>query len=62
VVQFLLRQSLLLRFLYIAILIHECSCNDMNMQILQNTPSCILNITFVHGTPELLGFPELVPY
>jgi hypothetical protein len=21
-----------------------------------------LNITFLHGTPELLGFPELVSY
>jgi hypothetical protein len=21
-----------------------------------------LNITFLHGTPESLGFPELVPY
>jgi hypothetical protein len=21
-----------------------------------------LNITFLHGTPESLGFPELLPY
>jgi hypothetical protein len=59
--QLLLRLQLL-RFLYITILIHECLCDAMNMSYNRNTLSCILNTTFLHGTPESLGFPELVFY
>jgi hypothetical protein len=49
--QLLLRLQLLLCFLYITIHIHECLCDAMNMQVYNiNTPSCILNTTFLHGT------------
>jgi hypothetical protein len=50
--QFFLRQSLL-RFLFITIHIHEFSCDAI---------SYILNINFLHVTPESLGFPELIPF
>jgi hypothetical protein len=48
-----LLQQLLLRFLYITICNHECSCDAYEKcNDNKDTPSCILNTTFLHGAPE----------
>jgi hypothetical protein len=49
--QLLLQLQSLPRSLYITVLVHECLCDAMNMQLHnRNIPSCILNTTFLHGT------------